>query len=309
MNDTLPQKPKRFRYILLGFLGGPLLLFLFLLLFGLFFFDGEQDMDFTGFNPKENRIAVMTVEGVITGSDETVEMIDELIDDPSVRGLLLRVNSPGGAVAPSQEIYSELKRFTDAGKKLVVSMGSVAASGGYYISVPADVIYANPGTITGSIGVIANFTSFGSVLDKFGIETSTIKSGKLKDVGSPFRPMTAAEKKFLQKMIDNVYEQFLDTVSVNRLIDKNILRGIADGRILSGEQALQAKLVDKLGSISDAKKEIMALIGVDDKKLFFKKEKKRNLIEKYLGEGAESVLPFDPSALRNTAFLEYRLAY
>ena len=235
-------------------------------------------------------------------------MIDELIEDSSVSGLLLRVNSPGGAVAPSQEIYDELKRFTASGKKLVVSMGSVAASGGYYISIPADVIYANPGTITASIGVIANFTSFHEVLDKIGVETSTIKSGKLKDVGSPFRAMTKTEQKFLQKMISNVYEQFLDAVSKERAIDKKVLRGIADGRILSGEQAVKAKLVDKLGSITDAKNEIMALVGVSDKSLFFKKKRDKNIIEKYLGEGAESVLPFGGARL-GSSLLEYRLSF
>ena len=266
--------------------------------------NGLQNVMQTG-----DKIAVIRIEGVIMQSDEIVKRIDECTKNNDVKGLLLRVNSPGGAVAPSQEIYDELVRFKNAGKKLVVSMGSLAASGGYYIAAPADVIIANPGTITGSIGVIINFTNFKSVLEKVGIKNETIKSGKLKDVGSPFRDMTPEEKAVMQSMIDNVYDQFVNVIAKERNIPVEKVKQLADGRIYSGEQAMDLNLVDQLGNLHDAKDVIMELTGITNEKAFFEKKEELPLLEKLIGEQMDGLLPFHLDGKFSGNFIEYRMAY
>ena len=199
----------------------------------------------------KDKVAVLTIEDVILDSDKYLESLNKIRKNSSVKAIVVRINSPGGAVGPSQEIYSELLSIKDK-FPVVVSMGAVAASGGYYIACAADTIYANPGTITGSIGVIAQFLSYKDLLQWAKIDVEVIKSGKFKDVGSPFRTMTEEDKRYFQQLIDNVYNQFKTTVSITRGINKNDLATIADGRVFSGEQAQDLNLIDELGNLNDA---------------------------------------------------------
>jgi len=198
-----------------------------------------------------DKVAVLTIQDVIIDSDKYLESLNKIRKNNSVKALVVRINSPGGAVGPSQEIYSELQKIKEK-FPVVASMGAVAASGGYYIACAADTIYANPGTITGSIGVIAQFISYKDLLDWAKIDVEVIKSGKFKDVGSPFRTMNEEDIKYFQQLIDNVYDQFKSTVAVTRNLNKKELDSIADGKVFSGEQAQDLNLVDELGNLNDA---------------------------------------------------------
>jgi protease-4 len=199
-------------------------------------------------------IGLVTVGGTISESETAVRHLRSLSDNKMVKGILVRVNSPGGGVAASHEIYSEIVRIRDKGLPVVVSMGAVAASGGYYISCPADVIVANPGTMTGSIGVIMQLPIVEELMDKVGVEVETIKSEEHKDIGSPFRKMTPGDRELLQKVILDVYDQFTAVVLKERDIEKDRLMALADGRIMTGRQAYEEGLVDTLGTFEDAKR-------------------------------------------------------
>jgi protease-4 len=186
--------------------------------------------------------------------------------DDGVKAIILRVDSPGGGVGPSQEIYREIMRIRSSSKKKVVtSMGSVAASGGYYIACASDRIVANPGTITGSIGVIMQFSNLEDLLKKIGVKGVVIKSGEHKDIGSPFREMTPEEKKLMQEVLDNVHQQFIQAVADGRKLDKSKVAEIADGRIMTGEQAKNLGLVDQLGNLQDTIDITAKLVGIEGK--------------------------------------------
>jgi protease-4 len=197
------------------------------------------------------RIGVVELTGTIGDSRDVVGQLHELRKDRSIKAIVLRIDSPGGAVAPSQEIYRAVLR-TKKDKKVVCSMATLAASGGYYVASACDKIYASPGTITGSIGVISEFPHVQGLLALAHVEVDTIKSGALKDLGSPLRAMSEPERAYFQRFVDGVYEQFLDDVAAARKLDKEALRKIADGRILSGKEALAHHLVDELGNFEDA---------------------------------------------------------
>jgi len=197
--------------------------------------------------PVGNKVAIVAVEGVITSSEDIIREIEDFAGNDHVKAIVLRIDSPGGSVAPSQEIYDAV---LEAGKKkkIVASMGSVAASGGYLIACSADKIVANPGTITGSISAIMHFANLQELMRKIGVSSSVVKSGKYKDIGSPVREMTDEEKVLIQQLVDDVYDQFLDTVSQRRKMPKEEVRLLADGRILTGRQAQKVGLVDFLGN-------------------------------------------------------------
>lgn len=214
-------------------------------------------------SPLKSKIALVRIEGPIMDSKNAVDEIKEYSKDASIRAILLRIDSPGGAVAPSQEIYSEVKKAA-AKKAVVVSMGSVAASGGYYIACPATKIVANPGTLTGSIGVIMEIPNIEGLMNKIGVKTEVIKSGKNKDIGSMFRAMKPEEKELLQGVMDNVHEQFIRAVAEGRKINIDEVRKIADGRIFTGEQAKETGLVNDLGTLEDATKIAATLAGIKE---------------------------------------------
>ncbi len=197
------------------------------------------------------RVAVLRIDGVILDSQTYLENLSKIKKDDKIKALVLRIDSPGGAVGPSQEIYGEIKKVREK-KPVIASLGSVGASGGYYIACAAEKILANPGTITGSIGVIAEFANYEQLLKWAKVDVEVIKSGEFKDVGSPVRAMTDPERKYIQNLIDSVHSQFKLAVSQGRGIDLKDVNNLADGRVFTGEQAKELKLVDELGSISDA---------------------------------------------------------
>lgn len=210
----------------------------------------------------DDKVAVLRVEDVILDSRIYLESIETITKDKDVKAIVVRIDSPGGAVGPSQEIYSELKEL---GEKLpvVASIGGVGASGGYYIACAAEKIYANPGAITGSIGVIAQFASYEKLLDWAKIDVEVIKSGKYKDVGSAFREMNEQDIEYIQQLIDNVYSQFKSTVASSRDLDAKEVDRVAEGKIYTGEQALGLKLIDELGTINDAVAMAAELGGIE----------------------------------------------
>ena len=231
----------------------------------------------------DNQIGLVNIKGVIVDARETVKQLEEMTGDPGIKGIIIRINSPGGAVAPSQEIYDEIKRVAKI-KPIYSSLGTVAASGGYYVACGSQQIYANPGTLTGSIGVIMQFTNWKKVLDKIGVGSEVIKSGTHKDIGSPLRSMTAKEKTLLQEMINDVYNQFVVAVTENRDIPLDKLLSLADGRVFSGRQALEYGLVDKLGSLQQAIRDLARKAGITGKPEVVEKKEKRGLLWYVLGE-------------------------
>jgi len=221
------------------------------------------------------KVGVLEVKGVIANIQPTIDELVKFRKDGSVKAVVVRIESPGGGVSPSQELYQEIRRTVQV-KPVVVSMGSVAASGGYYIACAAQKIYANPGTITGSIGVILQFTNFEELLRKIGFRMEVVKSGPYKDVGNPGREMTAEEKAYLQEMVNNVHQQFVRDVARGRHMKVEKVREVADGRIFTGEQAMELGLVDELGNLKDAINAAakMAAIEGEPKIVYPEKEKK-----------------------------------
>ncbi|MDI1471738.1 MAG: signal peptide peptidase SppA [Thermodesulfovibrio sp.] len=206
------------------------------------------------------KIAMVNVKGIIVDSKAVIEEIKQYRKNPAIKAIVLRVDSPGGAVVPSQEIYEEIKRTIKV-KPVVVSMGSIAASGAYYISCPATKIIANPGTITGSIGVLIEIPNIKGLLDKIGVKAEVIKSGKYKDITSPLKPpLQSDEKEVLQRLIDDVHDQFVDAVSEGRKIPIEKVKKIADGRVFTGLKAKEIGLVDEIGDLEYAIK-VAAQLG------------------------------------------------
>ncbi len=226
------------------------------------FFWGLSSSDGVEFGGFGKRIAIVELTGQITSSEEIVGQLKRFADDESVPAIVLRIDSPGGGVAASQEIYNAVGRVRDKGKKVVVSMGSVAASGGLYVAVAADKIVANPGTLTGSIGVIFEFPTVEKLLEKIGIRYEVVKSGEFKDIGSIARTMTKPESEALQTVINDTYDQFVEAVAKGRSLEKDSVRAFADGRIFTGRQALELKLVDQLGDLQVALDDAAEMVGM-----------------------------------------------
>ncbi len=254
---------------------------------------------------KNNRIGVVEVKGTITSSQELVKQIKEFRKDAAVRAILVRVDSPGGAIGPSQEIYTEIKRTIQT-KPVVASMGGVAASGGYYISCAANHIVANPGTITGSIGVIIYFPNFRELFEKIGYQMTTIKSGQFKDIGNPSREMTPAEKELIQTTINESYAQFVRDVALARHLPEDQVRQVADGRIIMGEKAHQLKLVDELGNFEDAVNKAAELGKIEgEPDVIYAKKKKRSVMDFLLGSDVSERV--NDIIYDSSAFLRYQL--
>lgn len=212
--------------------------------------------------PGGQKLAIVELEGLILESEPLVRELQEHQDNPSVRAMVLRINSPGGVVGPTQEIYAAVKRFRKAGKPVVASLGSVAASGGYYVATAADRIYANPGTLTGSIGVVMQMANVEGLLKKVGVEYVVVKSGRYKDIGNFARAMSPEERKILQALLDDVYNQFVDAVAQGRELDRQAVLGFADGRVVSGQAAKEIGMLDALGGLEDAIEGAAQLAGL-----------------------------------------------
>jgi protease IV len=239
-----------------------------------------------------DRVAIIIVEGVIADARDVIEQLHRYRDLPSVKAVVLRINSPGGAVAPSQEIYQEILKFRqETNKPVVASMGSVAASGGYYIAAAADRIVANPGSLTGSIGVIMQIPNLGGLLQKVGIKATVIKSGENKDLASITRDLTDSERRIIQGVLDDVHGQFIDAVAAGRHMDRARVEPLADGRIFSGRQALGLGLVDELGDLSDAIGRAGTLVGIAGRPKVIQERRRRFSLWELLTDSFGPVLP------------------
>ncbi|NIS74976.1 MAG: signal peptide peptidase SppA [Deltaproteobacteria bacterium] len=224
-------------------------------------------------------VGVVKIEGIITDSATINESIRRFAKDENIKAIVLRINSPGGGVGPSQEIYEEVKKLRDK-KVVVASIGAVGASGGYYIACGADKIVANPGSITGSIGVIMEFLNLKELIEKLGMKGMVVKSGPLKDVGNPLRDMTEEERELLKTLIDNIHYQFVDAVADGRKLERSKVEIIADGRIFSGEQAKELGLVDILGNFYDAIDVSAKISGIKgEPRLVYPPKKKISIID------------------------------
>ena len=218
----------------------------------------------SGTAPLKKKIAVINIDGIIEDPQETLEQLKKYGDDKSVRAVLIRLNTPGGAAAPVQEIYDEILHIKKkTGKVFVASMGGVAASGGYYIACAADKIFANPGTVTGSIGVVMQFLNTEALVKKIGVGVEVIKKGEYKDIGSSNRKITDSERKILDELVTEVFSQFLGAVKTGRKLDDRDLDNLADGRILTGSQAKKAGLVDSTGGYLPALREAARMAGIE----------------------------------------------
>ncbi len=237
------------------------------------------------------KVAVVKIEGVIMDSKEVVEQLKKYSKNDSVKAIVIRINSPGGAVAPSQEIYREIRKLKDkSGQAVVASMGSVAASGGYYIAAACDKIMANPGSLTGSIGVIMEFATIQELMSKIGIKGEVIKSGERKDIGNIMREMTPDERVYLQGVIDDVHEQFMEAVATGRNMSLDEVRPLADGGIYTGRQAKEVGLVDELGDFEDAIALAGELGGIEGEPSVITEEKKITIFDILRGEDVGSLL-------------------
>jgi len=256
----------------------------FLLVYSMSSMTGEK----ASFIAKE-RIGVVPLKGVITDAKPVVDVLEKFSKDDSIKAIVLRIDTPGGGVGPSQEIFEKVRSVRKK-KTVVASMGSMATSGGYYVACAAEKIVANPGSLTGSIGVIMHFTNMEDLFKKVGLRASVIKSGRYKDAGSPFRDMTKEERELLQALIDDVHEQFVEAVSESRGLDKGRVIEVADGRVFTGRQALKFKLIDELGDLDHAAEVAARLAQLDGKpELFYPKEEKRS-VWRYVMEEMVSVL-------------------
>ena len=265
--------------------------------------------------PGSAKVAIVEVEGIIgvaasggVDTDAIVRMLGEHRDNPSVAAVVLRVNSPGGVVAPTQEIFAAVERVRAAGKPVVASMGSVAASGGYYVAIAANRVYANPGTLTGSIGVVMQLANVEGLLKKVGVDYIVVKAGAYKDIGNIARPMKPEERQVLQALLDDVYGQFVKAVAERRGLDEKTVRAFADGRIYSGQQARALKMVDEMGGLEDAIEAAAKLAGIVGRpKLIYPRRgfSLRNLLQNRLGLDAAQVLPALPAlfSLRTPLYL------
>lgn len=236
-----------------------------------------------------DKIAIVEIKGVISQSSNIIEELQRYLDDDGVKAIILRIDSPGGGVGPAQEIHREILKIKNK-KKVVTSMGSVAASGGYYIACASDLIVANPGTITGSIGVLMQFSNFEELLKKIGIKGVVLKSGEHKDVGSPFREMTPEEKRIMQEVIDNVHQQFIKAVVEGRKLDYSKVLQIADGRILTGEQAKNLGLVDQMGNLQDTIDITAKMVGIVGKPNVLYPKKRLSLFELLIRDMASTLI-------------------
>jgi protease-4 len=283
------------------------LLVLFVLFWGVvvfFLFSGDNDEEYSA--GSGGTIAVVELKDEILSSENIVRQFKKYRENSSVKGIVFRVESPGGGVAASQEIYEEVRKTRESGKPVVVSMGAVAASGGYYVSCGATKIVANPGTVTGSIGVISQFMNFNQLLGKVGVGTTTVKSGKFKDTGNPYREMTDEEKKYFQETIDDVYQQFLHVVETERNLTHDVARKLADGRVFTGRKAYEEHLVDTLGTYEDAVSLAAHLAKISGTPKIIKERKKERLSDLLFGSVTEQIIDLKQNLLHQP-MLQYKL--
>jgi len=235
------------------------------------------------------KVGVIEINGIIADSKNVLNYLKRFREDNAIKAIVVRVDSPGGAVGPSQEIFREIRK-TSATKKVVASMGTIATSGGYYIAAGANGIVANPGTITGSIGVIMGFTNYEELLHKIGLVPIVVKSGEYKDIGSPVREMKPEEKEILQEFAKKIHRQFIEDIVDGRKMDMEKVESLADGRIFTGKESIKFGLVDRLGNLEDAIEWAGQLGGIKGKiATVYAKEKKFSLLKYITDSSAETL--------------------
>ncbi len=247
------------------------------------------------------KVGIIELKGIITDSKQVIHNLKRFREDNSIKAIVIRIDSPGGAVGPSQEIFREIRK-TSKSKKVVASMGSIAASGGYYVAAGTDGIVANPGTITGSIGVIMGFTNYQQLLSKIGLVPIVIKSGEYKDMGSPVRKMKPEEKKILKDFARKIHRQFIRDIVEGRKMDRVKVESLADGRIFTGEESKELGLVDRIGNFEDAVEWAGRLGGIKGKiSTVYAREKKFSLLRYIMDSSAKALLNriTDPSLSAN----------
>jgi protease IV len=263
-----------------------------------------------GITDSRAKIGVIQIEGVISSdlSERTVRQLTKYRDDASIKAIILRIESPGGGVASSQEIHEEVSRVRSGGKLVVASLGSVAASGGYYVACTADRIFANAGTLTGSIGVIVQLANAEELLRKVGVASTVITSGPFKDSGNPTRTLRPEERQVFQALVDDVYQQFVEAVAQGRNLPLDEVRQAADGRIYTGRQARDLRLVDELGSMQDAITYAASTLGIVGKPKLVQEGKERLWWLRFLFESLSDALVWTPFS-KAEAVLQYRWPY
>jgi protease-4 len=271
-----------------------------LFLASLFFIEPEDESVGTS----GERVAVVELLEPIMTSEDIVRQFKKYRQNSAVQAIVFRIESPGGGVSASQEIYEEVRKTRESGKPVIVSMGAVAASGGYYVACGASKIVANPGTLTGSIGVIFQFLHFQELMNKIGVDQSTFKTGKYKDIGSPFRKTTEDEKIYFEALMGDVYDQFVDVVAKERKLPRAKVVEYADGRVFTGRQAQKIGLVDTLGTMEDAVDLAAELGGISGKPKIIKERKLKTFWERMLGEAVS-----DLKELRNEVFRQPVVQY
>ena len=248
-----------------------------------FSFSGRDEESFSGFGSK---IGVVDLEGAILSPKQVVKQLKQFADDDSIKAIILHVNSPGGGVAASEEIYREVKRIRDEKKKrIVASIETVGASGAYYIASATNKIYADKGSIVGSIGVIAEWVNYGELLKWAKLDAITMKAGEFKDTGSPTREMTPAERAYMQSLIDNMHGQFIQAVADGRHAKVEDIRAIADGKVWTGEEALPLKLVDELTDFEGAVKDTARAVNISgEPSLVWPQKERRSGLDLLFGD-------------------------
>jgi protease IV len=253
-----------------------------------------------------NRIQVVDIEGELVDSRPIIEQLKRYEDTKSVPAILLNVDSPGGGVAVSQEIYTEVKRLQEKKNKIVVAyMSSVGASGAYYVSCPANKIVANPGTIVGSIGVIAEWVNYGNLLAWAKLKDVTFKTGEFKDTGTPTRELTDREKVYFQGLIDDMYVDFVQAVAEGRKMDMEAVRALADGRVFTGRDAREKKLIDEIGNFQDAVDLTASLAGITGKPNLLRATRQRVTLIDLLTGDVSGLNPLGPQTLKSQVRFQY----
>ena len=259
------------------------------------------------------KIAVVNLDFTILSSESIVRQFKKYGEDKSIKAIILKVNTPGGGVAASQEMYEIIKQTRDSGKPVIVSISSLGASGGYYAACGGSIIIADPGSLVGSIGVIMNFMNFKDLAEKIGVSQTIIKSGDLKDAGNPLREINEKDKEYFQSIVDDSFDQFLEVVSKARNMDKEKLKEYADGRVFTGRQAKNIGLIDSLGTFEDAIRIASRMGGITGEPSIIKEKERLSLFERIVEGYSDNDLKSIKDELKNEfinqPLLQYKFEY
>ncbi len=259
------------------------------------------------------KIAVVNLDFTILSSESIVRQFNKFRDDKSIKAIILKVNTPGGGVAASQEMYEIIRKTRDKGKPVIVSISSLGASGGYYAACGGSIIIADPGSLVGSIGVIMNLMNFKELAEKIGVSETIIKSGELKDAGNPFREINEKDKEYFQDIVNDSYDQFLEVVSRERKMDKEKLKEYANGRVFTGRQAKDIGLIDSLGTFEDAVRIAAGMAGIDGEPALVRERERLSLTERILDGFSNNELKSIKEELKNEfmnqPLLQYKFVY